>query len=102
RDERLEAAAPPAAPAGAAVPVDRHVPELAAVAGGAPVELPVDHGAAADSGRDRQVDHVARPDARAEAMLGRGGCGAVVLEQRGTLERALGERSDRHVAEAGK
>ena len=54
---------------------------------GAAVELAVEHDAAADAGRDRQVDHVARAGARAVAVLAGGGRGRVVLERGRPPER---------------
>src|ERR671930_1587273 len=65
---RLEAA-PPAAPAAVTpVPVDRDVPELTTVAGRTAVEAVVDHDAAAHTGRDREVNHVARAAAGTVSM----------------------------------
>src|SRR4051812_16218678 len=81
RDVRLEAAAPPAAAAGPAVPVDGHVAELAAVPARAAVEPAVDHDAAADARRDGEVDEVADPGAGAPEMLARGRGRRVVLER---------------------
>jgi hypothetical protein len=78
------------------------VTELAAVPARAAVEAPVDDDAAADPGRDREVDHVAHAGAGAPAVLaGRRG-GRVVLERDRALERAQRELVDRHVAPAGQ
>src|SRR6266536_418773 len=100
RRVRLEAPAAPAAEATTAVPVDGDVAELAAVPRGAAEETAVDDDAAADAGRHREVDHVARAAARAVAVLGRGRGSRVVLQHCRQVERRRREVRDRDVRPA--
>src|SRR5206468_3118294 len=69
RGVRLETAAPAAAAALPAVPVDGDVAKLTAVAALPAVQAAADHDAATDTRRHREVDHVLRAAPGAVAVL---------------------------------
>ena len=87
---------PPAA-AARAERVDDHVAELAAHAGRAAVDLPVEHEAAPDAGADGQEQHVL-VDALAEPCLGEPGDVRVVVDDRRQPGLPLELVADRPVA----
>ena len=90
-----------AAAAGGAAEADRDVAELAGEAAGAAEQPPAGDDAAADPGRDGEVDELVAAAAGAEGALGEGGDVGVALDRDRQAEVALQRRRQLQAAVAG-